>query len=64
MFRGLLTLPRQHLWSDSHYVEKTDESFPGILQQMEVLKKEYIGQNIESIDIYEDNKVVAALRTI
>jgi hypothetical protein len=64
MFRGLLTLKRQYLWSDSHFIEKTDTSFNGILGQMEKLKKEYVGQTIDGIDIYEDNKIVAALRII
>jgi hypothetical protein len=44
--------------------EKTNASFISILKEMEMLKQENINRGIESIDIYEDDRAVAALRLI
>lgn len=57
MYRGILTTKHSR-------VEKEDGSFHTILCEMETLKREYIHKGIESIDIFEDEKVVAALRTV
>lgn len=57
MYKGVLTTKHSR-------VEKEDDSFHSILHEMELLKREYIHKDIESIDIFEDEKVVAALRVV
>jgi hypothetical protein len=57
MFRGIITTKYSS-------VEKSHSSFVSILREMEMLKQENINRGIESIDIYEDGRVVAALRLI
>ena len=55
MYKGILTTKQSK-------IEKEDNSFNVVLHEMEMLKREYIYKNIESIDIFEDGKQVAALR--
>ena len=57
MFRGVIT-------TKYSMTEKTNASFISILKEMEMLKQENINRGIESIDIYEDDRAVAALRLI
>jgi hypothetical protein len=57
MFRGILT-------TKQNTIETEGGSFTDILQQMEWLKREHSVEGIQSIDIYENDKAIAALRII
>jgi hypothetical protein len=57
MFRGILT-------TKQNTIETEGGSFTNILQQMEWLKREHFVEGIQSIDIYENDKAIAALRII
>ena len=58
MYSGVLTTKNKVIRIDR------DISFVDILKEMEALKKEHSGNDLMSIDIFEDNKAVASLRLI
>ncbi len=58
MYRGILTT------NNSTRIEKEQDTFIAILREMEALRNEHKHQSITSIDIYEDQKMMASLRLV
>lgn len=57
MYKGIFT-------TDVGRIEKEQTVFANLLQDMEALRREFKQQNIRSIDIYENDNIIASLRTI